>query len=311
MEVLPPVIFLMGPTASGKTDLAVNLVEQLPLEIISVDSVMVYRGMDIGSAKPDREILNKAPHRLIDIRDPSESYSAAEFRADACTAIQDIHRRGRIPLLVGGTFLYFRALEHGLADLPPASEAVRVELAAAASRIGWTGMHERLGQIDPIAAQRIHPNDPQRIQRALEVYEITGKSLTEIQRAEADISLPFSIQKIIVSPVNRQSLAERFAGRFQQMIRQGLIEEVCGLKGRGDLHSDLPSMRAVGYRQVWAYLSGEMDYDEMCRQAIQATNQYAKRQLTWLRAENTSEWLDPLDPDLTAKALKNTSSISM
>ena len=302
---LPPAVCLMGPTASGKTDLAVALVEQLPLEIISVDSVMVYRGMDIGSAKPDPATLARAPHRLIDIRDPSEAYSAAQFRDDALREMATISAAGRIPLLVGGTMLYFRALLSGLSTLPSADTDIRSRLEAEAEVEGWAGLHRRLAEVDAAAAARIHPHDPQRIQRALEVYELTGTPLSQLQQQQqADEALPYRIIKLAVAPTDRSILHERIAMRFEQMLGDGLIEEVEALRRRGDLHLDLPALRAVGYRQVWEFLAGDIDYTEMRERGIIATRQLAKRQFTWLRAEQALTLLDSLDGRLQDKALK-------
>ena len=286
------VLFLMGPTASGKTALAVELVRRLPFEIISVDSAQVYREMDIGTAKPDVETRRIAPHRLVDIRDPAEAYSAGQFRADALREIAAIQAAGHIPLLVGGTMLYFRALERGLAELPTADPALRARLAAERAEQGGAALHARLARLDPAAATRIHPADSQRIQRALEVYELTGRPLTELCAVSRNESLPFRIVKWIVAPANRQVLHERIKQRFQLMLAQGFVAEVERLRRRGDLNPDAPSMRAVGYRQVWAYLDGRLDETAMVERGIIATRQYAKRQLTWLRAEAGAVWLD-------------------
>ena len=301
---LPPAICLMGPTASGKTDLAVALVEQLPLEIISVDSVMVYRGMDIGSAKPDAATLERAPHRLIDIRDPAEAYSAAQFRDDALQEMAAISAAGRIPLLVGGTMLYFRALLSGLSTLPSADAEIRARLEAEAEAEGWESLHRRLAEVDVAAAARIHPHDPQRIQRALEVYELTGTPLSQLQQQQVEEPLPYRIIKLALAPSERGVLHERIAVRFEHMLRDGLIEEVEALRRRGDLHLDLPALRAVGYRQVWEFLDGSIDYTEMTERGIIATRQLAKRQFTWLRAEPELALLDSLDGRLLDKALK-------
>ena len=257
---LPPAVCLMGPTAAGKTDLAVTLVEQLPMDIISVDSVMVYRGMDIGSAKPDSATLARAPHRLIDIRDPAEAYSAAQFREDALREMAEISGEGRFPLLVGGTMLYFRALLSGLSSLPSADAEIRTRLEAEAEVEGWASLHRRLAEVDAAAATRIHPNDPQRIQRALEVYELTGVPLSELQQQQqVDQALPYRIIKLAVAPADRSILHQRIAQRIEQMLREGLVEEVESLRQRGDLHLDLPALRAVGYRQVWEFLDGDID----------------------------------------------------
>ena len=299
-----PVVLLMGPTASGKTDLAIELQQHLPLDIISVDSVMVYRGMDIGSAKPDADTLARAPHRLIDIRDPAEAYSAAEFRADALREIAAIHADGRIPLLTGGTMLYYRALLYGLSELPSADVVTRKKLEAEAAQIGWTGMHQRLAEIDPQAAERIHPNDPQRIQRALEVYELTGSPLSALQQQDKNkLVLPYPVIKLAVAPEDRSVLHQRIELRFQQMMEQGLVAEVEALMARGDLNSSLPSIRAVGYRQVWELLSGRMDYTEVIEKGIIATRQLARRQFTWMRSETDLHCFDSMNPDLGHEVL--------
>ncbi|MFO1430907.1 MAG: tRNA (adenosine(37)-N6)-dimethylallyltransferase MiaA [Candidatus Competibacteraceae bacterium] len=299
----PPAVFLMGPTASGKTDLAVELARHFPFALISVDSALVYRGMDIGTAKPDAATLQRAPHRLIDILDPGESYSAARFRADALREMQQIYRQGQIPLLVGGTMLYFRALEHGLSVLPSADPAVRAALSADLARVGLAALHERLARLDPVAAARIHPHDTQRILRALEVHAITGRSLTELYARQHDEASMYKLVKLVLAPLDRQRLHRRIEQRFQRMLAQGFVAEVERLRGRGDLDLDKPSMRAVGYRQVWEYLEGQMDYPEMYRRALAATRQFAKRQLTWLRAEPEASWLDSLSPHLWAQVL--------
>ena len=282
----------MGPTASGKTGLAVELCERYPLEIISVDSALVYRGMDIGTAKPDAETLQKAPHRLIDIRDPAESYSAADFRNDALREMKSITDAGKVPLLVGGTMLYFRALEHGLSELPAANPEVRKQLELQAADIGWPAMHGILQQKDPRAAERIHPNDPQRIQRALEVIAISGQSMSDLQEQTAGNTLDYRIHKIIISPEPRSVLHERIEQRFDLMIKAGFIDEMKSLHTRSDLHADLPSMRAVGYRQVWDWLEGNCTFEQVREKAIAATRQLAKRQLTWLRREGVPVWYD-------------------
>jgi len=298
-----PVICLMGPTASGKTDRAVELVRALPCDIVSVDSAMVYRGMDIGTAKPDPEVLAEAPHRLIDICDPAESYSAARFRDDARREVESIHSAGRIPLLVGGTGLYFRAFEQGLAALPGASHSVRLRLAAEARERGWAALHARLADVDPDSAARIHPNDPQRLQRALEVYELTGRRLSENWADEPDEPGCYEWIKLVVAPADRSLLRDRVAKRFHAMLEAGLVEEVRGLYERGDMDPSLPSMRMVGYRQVGRYLVGQLDYDDMITHAIVATRQLAKRQLTWFRAEQHARWFDSGDPELGAMLL--------
>lgn len=282
----------MGPTASGKTGLAVEMVKRFAMDIISVDSALVFRGMDIGTAKPDAETLAVAPHRLIDIRDPAESYSAAEFCDDALKEMQAITEAGRIPLLVGGTMLYFRSLEHGLSNLPAADPQVRAELEQQSAEIGWAGMHDLLKQKDPLAAERIHPNDPQRIQRALEVIRISGETMSGLQARSKGLSLNYQTHKIIVSPEDRSVLHARIEQRFDLMMKQGFMDEMKSLHSRSELHADMPSMRAVGYRQAWAYLEGQSTATEMRDTAIAATRQLAKRQLTWLRRENASIWYD-------------------
>ena len=289
---MPPAVFLMGPTASGKTDLAIALCKQFPMEIISVDSALVYRGMDIGTAKPDAETLKQAPHRLIDIRDPCETYSAAEFREDALAEMTAITAAGKVPLLVGGTMLYFRALEHGLSELPAADPEVRARLEKQAVEIGWPAMHEILLQKDPQAASRIHPNDPQRIQRALEVIDISGQAMSELQAKTAGIKLEYRLHKIIISPEPRSVLHERIEKRFDLMMQAGFIDEIKSLHSRSDLNVDQPSMRAVGYRQAWDWLEGNCTAEQMRERAIAATRQLAKRQLTWLRRESGSIWYD-------------------
>lgn len=300
----PPVIFLMGPTAAGKTDLAIALSERLPCDLISVDSALIYREMDIGTAKPDATTLARAPHRLIDILDPLESYSAATFREDALREIADIHAAGRIPLLVGGTMLYYRALQQGLATLPAADPQLRQRLEAEAEAEGWESLHRRLMAIDPASAERIHPNDPQRLQRALEVYELTGRTLSELWAEQSGEVLPFQITKLVVAPADRAILHERIARRFDLMLKQGFIAEVERLYHRGDLSLELPSMRCVGYRQAWRYLDGELDHETMREKAIVATRQLAKRQYTWLRSEELAHWFDPAEGQLLEKALK-------
>ena len=291
-EEFPAAVFLMGPTASGKTGLAIELCEYFPLEIISVDSALVYRDMDIGTAKPDRDTLQLAPHRLIDIREPSESYSAADFRNDALHEMDSITADGKVPLLVGGTMLYFRALEYGLSELPAADPRVRGMLEQQAVEIGWSAMHEILRKKDPQIAARIHPNDPQRIQRALEVIQISGKPMSELQESSLGERLDYRIQKLIISPEPRSVLHERIEQRFDLMIEAGFIDEMKSLYSRPDLNASLPSMRAVGYRQAWEWLEGECSFEQMREKAIAATRQLAKRQLTWLRRESACLWYD-------------------
>ena len=281
----------MGPTASGKTDLAVALVERYPFEIISVDSAMVYRGMDIGTAKPDERVLQKAPHRLIDICDPAEAYSAARFREDALAAMGQIVAAGRIPLLVGGTMLYFSALDRGLSDLPPADAQVRARLEALGRQHGWDALHRRLGEVDAAAARRIHPNDPQRIQRALEVFELTGRPMTELQRRGRDRELPYEVLRLALVPADRSVLHERIAARFRRMLEQGFVAEVEQLLRVRGLDRSLPSMRCVGYRQVCEFLDGSCSRERMVERGIAATRQLSKRQMTWLRSYPGVHWL--------------------
>ena len=295
-EHKPLAIFLMGPTASGKTDLAIQLRQQLPVEVISVDSALIYRGMDIGTAKPSKAELALAPHRLINICDPAESYSAANFRTDALREMQEISAQGKIPLLVGGTMLYYKALLEGLSPLPSADEKVRSEIEAKAALIGWGGLHQELSKIDPISAQRINPNDSQRINRALEVFYLTGKTLTELtaQKGEA---LPYDILQFAIAPEQREVLHLRIEQRFHKMIELGFQQEVEKLYRRSDLNENLPSIRCVGYRQMWEYLRGDYDHDEMVFRGICATRQLAKRQITWLRGWTSPiQWLDSLQP---------------
>jgi len=299
-----PVVFIMGPTAGGKTALAVELCQRFPFGIISVDSAMIYRDMDIGTAKPGPEIMKVAPHRLIDICDATEVYSAGRFRQDALVEIKNILAQNRIPLLVGGTGLYFRSLQSGISDLPGADPVIREKLEREARVVGWQVMHSRLAAIDPDSAGRIHPNDPQRIQRALEVYEITGKSLSALFADGRQAAMPYRVVKLIIAPAERSIIHERVKQRFLHMIELGLVDEVRKFYARGDIHAGLPSMRMVGYRQVWRYLEGSLTYQEMQEHAIVATRQLAKRQLTWLRSEQDGEWLAGAGPELIDKTLK-------
>ncbi|MFO7277545.1 MAG: tRNA (adenosine(37)-N6)-dimethylallyltransferase MiaA [Pseudomonadota bacterium] len=291
-----PAVVLTGPTGTGKTDWALRLAEELPVEIVSVDSAQVYRGLDIGTAKPSREIRARIPHHLIDIRDPAESYSAGQFVADATRLIDEISARGRLPLLVGGTMLYLRALSAGLSELPRASREVREEIDRRAEREGWAALHAELGRVDPEAAARIHPNDPQRIQRALEVYYTTGRPLTELQRERRATQPPPHLLRWALVPADRAALHRRLERRFLEMMERGFLDEVTNLHKRGDLTSRHPAIRAVGYRQLWGYLEGEYSLEEGVRRAIAATRQLAKRQLTWIRSEREIEWIDPAEP---------------
>jgi len=290
-----PVICLMGPTASGKTDLALGLHALGGVDIISVDSAMVYRGMDIGTAKPSASVRARVPHALVDIRDPAQPYSAAEFLTDARACIADSHAAGRLPLLVGGTMLYFRALSQGLSPLPAADAGLRARLEAQASQAGWPAMHRRLAEVDPETASRLHPNDAQRIQRALEVHALTGQPLSRLQREPAAEPSHNGLVKVAVYPGDRAELHRRIEQRFEQMLAQGFIEEVEQLRARADLYRDLPAMRSVGYRQVWDYLEGMIRPDELAYRGVVATRQFARRQLTWLRREDNLVWLDSTD----------------
>ncbi len=294
----PLAVFIAGPTASGKTALAVDLVQTGRFEIISVDSALVYRGMDIGTAKPDKQTLELAPHRLIDICDPVEAYSAARFRQDALAAMQEITRAGKIPLLVGGTMLYFKALQYGLSKLPESSPEVRQKLETELSEQGSLALHQRLRQVDPVISERIHPNDPQRILRALEVYELSGRPLSELQASTGEQVIDYVLKKFVVAPPSREILHERIALRFQQMLDAGFEQEVRNLMKIADMHADLPSMRSVGYRQMLMYIQGQYDRNEMIERGVIATRQLAKRQFTWLRADPEYQWLDSLQANL-------------
>lgn len=292
----PLAIFLMGPTASGKTDLAIALRQRLPVEIISVDSALIYKGMDIGTAKPRPEELALAPHRLIDILDPAESYSVANFREDALREMAEITAMGKIPLLVGGTMLYYKGLLEGLSPLPSADPEIRMEIEAKAEKIGWAGLHQALLKIDPVAGMRINPNDSQRINRALEVFYLSGKTMTELTARQGE-SLPYELLQFAVAPQDRAVLHQRIEQRFEKMIAQGFKQEVERLFERADLHINLPSIRCVGYRQMWEHLQGEISLDEAIFKGICATRQLAKRQITWLRGwSEPLHWLDSLDP---------------
>lgn len=299
MSRLPPAIFLMGPTASGKTGLAVELFQQLPLEIISVDSALVYRNMDIGTAKPDRDTLLHAPHHLIDIIEPTDRYSAAQFSADALRLMADISARGRIPLLAGGTMLYFNALQHGLNELPEADPSTRAMLLERAATEGWPALHAELMQLDPLTAQRLQPNDAQRIERAMEICLLTGRPMSEFLTARKTTVLPFHLLKIALLPSDRSVLHQRIAERFDVMLSQGLAEEVRGLRQCYPmLDPAMPAMRCVGYRQAWQYLDGEITLTDFRDKGIAATRQLAKRQLTWLRGMTDTVEIDCLDARL-------------
>ncbi|MFM8331370.1 MAG: tRNA (adenosine(37)-N6)-dimethylallyltransferase MiaA [Candidatus Methylumidiphilus sp.] len=303
-EPLPPAIALMGPTASGKTRLAVQLAQALDGEVISVDSALVYRGMDIGTAKPSLAEREGVPHHLIDIIDPAEAFSTGQFRSEALALMADITGRGRLPILAGGTMLYFNALFNGLAELPSADEAVRRQIDEEAARLGWAALHEELARVDPAAALRIHRNDPQRIQRALEVYRLAGVSLSELCAVGRSAAPPFDIIRLVVAPADREALHGLIRQRFLGMLARGLVAEVEALYRRGDLHPGLPSIRAVGYRQVWAHLDGEFGYAEMVERGVISTRQFAKRQYTWLRREQTACRFVSEDAGLPANMLK-------
>jgi len=300
---LPPAIFLMGPTASGKTGVAVELVRRLPCEIVSVDSALVYRDMDIGTAKPDAATLAAAPHHLIDILDPTQSYSAAKFRADALQLMAEITARGRIPLLAGGTMLYFKALRQGLNELPQADPATRAGIDKMAAERGWPALHAELARLDPVTAARLNPADAQRIQRALEVCFLTGRPMSALLEAEAVADLPYRVLALALLPGDRAVLHQRIAQRFDAMLEQGLIAEVERLRRKYVLDLSLPSMRCVGYRQAWQYLDGEFDLATLREKGIAATRQLAKRQLTWLRGMEGITPFDCLEPKLDATVL--------
>lgn len=286
----------MGPTASGKTALAINLRKTLPVELISVDSALIYQGMDIGTAKPTADELAQAPHRLLDILDPAQAYSAADFRRDALNEMAEITASGRIPLLVGGTMLYFKALLEGLSPLPAADLEVRARIEQQAAELGWDALHRQLVDIDPVAGARIHPNDPQRLSRALEVFFISGKTLTELTQTSGE-ALPYQVHQFAIAPASRELLHQRIEQRFHQMLASDFEAEVRALFARGDLHTEMPSIRCVGYRQMWSYLAGEISHEEMVYRGICATRQLAKRQMTWLRGWEGVHWLDSENPD--------------
>ncbi|VAW50341.1 tRNA dimethylallyltransferase [hydrothermal vent metagenome] len=304
----PISIFVMGATATGKTNLALAIHDELPSGLISVDSALVYRTMNIGTAKPDQKTLNKSPHHLIDIIDPAEVYSAGQFREDALVLMQQSVSNQRTPLLVGGTMLYFNTLQKGMANMPEVADSVRQAIENEAKTEGIQKMHNRLKSVDPVSAERIHPNDSQRVKRALELYDYTGKTLTEYWAEQAKNqsknNFPYRRIKIALVPEDRVELRKRITLRFDLMLKQGFIEEVEVLFKQGDLHAEMPSIRAVGYRQVWAYLAGDYGYDEMREKAIIATAQLAKRQMTWLRKENDCNFIDPITLN-TEKVLKN------
>ena len=303
-NILPPAIFLMGVTSSGKTDLAIALSEILHCELISVDSVLVYKGMNIGTAKPSAKELARVPHMLIDINDPSEPYSAANFRKDALQGMSEITARGKIPLLVGGTMLYFKILRDGLARLPAANAVIRNELLAQAKKKGWAFLYTELQRIDPAAGMRIKPSDTQRVQRALEVYKATGKTLSKLYGEQKYSSFPYEVTNLAIAPKTRSVLHQRIENRFQLMLQNHFIDEVRVLYARKDLTLSLPAIRSVGYRQIWSYLKGELDHSMMVEKGIIATRQLAKRQLTWLKSWPDVHWLDSLSKNLLNDALK-------
>nr|WP_227875867.1 tRNA (adenosine(37)-N6)-dimethylallyltransferase MiaA [Kushneria konosiri] len=300
----PPAIMLMGPTAVGKTDLAIELHEQLGVELVSVDSALVYRGMDIGTAKPSRLELARAPHRLIDIRDPCEPYSGVAFRDDALGCIEEITARGRVPLLVGGTMLYFRLLTEGAADMPQADPEIRRALGEMLEKGGPGALHDELSRVDPEAAARLHPNDPQRLMRALEVYRASGETLSAHWARQSPVTLPFTPHPVALLPGDRQQLHARIGQRLDKMFADGFVEEVEGLRARGDLSPDLPSMKSVGYRQVWEGLDRGDDRPQMAFKALTATRQLAKRQMTWLRRWPGALTLDPQEAGIAQRLLK-------
>lgn len=308
MKDAPAAVLLMGPTASGKTDLALALADTRPCRLISVDSALVYRGMDIGTAKPDAQVLTRYPHALVDILDPLESYSAAQFCTDTRALMADAVRDGCLPVLVGGTMLYYKALLEGLADMPAADAAVRAQLEQREAEEGLAALYADLQRVDPVSAQRIHANDFQRILRALEVWLVSGETMTahrlRQQQQAAGQALPYTVHAFAMAPASRAVLHERIAQRFEQMLEQGFLAEVQQLRERGDLHAELPSMRSVGYRQAWDYLGGNGSYQEMRDKGIAATRQLAKRQLTWLRSWQALEWIDSLEPNRLQHVLK-------
>jgi tRNA dimethylallyltransferase len=310
----PNVICLMGPTASGKTSLAVDLVQQHPFQIVSVDSAQIYRQMDIGTGKPQKEILDIAPHRLIDFIDPAVPYSASQFRTDAFREIDEILDVGDTPLLVGGTMLYFRVLRDGLANMPHADPEIRAQIGKLAQEQSWEAVHQQLSVVDPDSAARIHPNDPQRIQRALEVYRVSGKTMTSFHaemQAQQESLLPYNLHFFAIQPADRGVLHGQIETRFQQMLNEGLVDEVQALRARGDLDHQLPSIKSVGYRQVWQHLDGEIDYDGMVEKSIIATRQLAKRQLTWLRSWPTLQSLSNSSTQSVHHVLKYMDTISI
>lgn len=310
-----PAICLMGPTASGKTNLAIELVQRLPCEIINVDSAQIYRGMNIGTGKPDAQTLLSAPHRLLNIMDPAQAYSVSQFRDDALREMASIRDSGRIPLLVGGTMMYFKALRDGLASMPAADADVRQQILDIAQAQGWAAVHERLQEVDPESARRIHPNDPQRLQRALEIFLISGRTMTEFHHEEfsqrADSAIPFDLHFFSIQPGLRNVLHEKIERRFRQMIADGFVEEVEALMARGDLDLRMPSMRSVGYRQIWQHIAGELSFDAMLETSIIATRQLAKRQITWLRSWDELRNFDSENSETLELVLKSIEQVTI
>lgn len=305
----PPVVLIMGPTASGKTDLALRLAERWPIQIVSVDSAMVYRGMDIGTGKPAPEVLQRYPHMLVDILDPSQPYSAGQFVRDAHKAIATSHAEGKLPVLVGGTMLYFRALRRGLADMPSADPQIRAAIDLEATRVGWPAMHAELSRIDPEAAARIQPKDAQRIQRALEVFRLSGRTMTELHALAPNPEERFQFFAYAWVPSDRQALYAAIETRLDRMMQSGFMAEVSKLYERGDLHADLPAIRSVGYRQLWEHLDGGVPLDSAVKQAILATRHLARRQLIWLRSERELSWIDALDSSADAQMVRAIASV--
>ncbi|MHB1115774.1 tRNA (adenosine(37)-N6)-dimethylallyltransferase MiaA [Sideroxydans sp.] len=308
MNIRPPAIFLMGPTASGKTGVAVELAQQLPIELISVDSALVFRDMDIGTAKPDAATLARAPHHLIDIIDPTEAYSAAAFRKDALHLMADITARGKVPLLVGGTMLYYKALREGLSPLPQADAVLRAELDAEIAQHGIEALHAKLAEVDAETAARLHSTDTQRVQRAMEIYRASGKPMSELIKQQEQEPLPYDLLSIALIPSDRSVLHDRIASRFEKMLSEGLVDELRSLRGKYPLQREMTSMRCVGYRQAWEYLEGEIDEAGLMEKGIAATRQLAKRQLTWLRSMPENMEVDCLAVDLYERVLANIDS---
>jgi tRNA dimethylallyltransferase len=307
----PPAIFLMGPTASGKSDLAMKLTKHLPVELVSVDSALVYRDMNIGTAKPDAETLHHYPHHLINVRAPDETYSVADFRVDVLSVMSKITDRGNVPLLVGGTMLYFKVLIEGIASMPAADKTVRASIITLAEAQGWQKVHDKLAEVDPESAARIHPNDPQRLQRALEIWQLTGQTMTQLHKLQrGQVELPYDICQIAIIPPDRTALHRIIALRFEQMLAAGFVDEVEYLRSKYKLHAMLPSIKSVGYRQVWQHLEGDFDRKTMADQAVIATRQLAKRQLTWLRGWNNLNKIEDVEVNEALKIVQASSILS-